>query len=201
MGLCKNLIAAASFLGMSTAALAVPVTGQISFAGYAAAIGSVGMGAATGIDFVQGATGSVNPGTAGGLTSFGAGSGSFAGLSCANVGGGCGSIKDLLTFSGGPITSFLTLNTGTSTAVSFDLASITVVTRDAGTNSINLRATGTINYTGLDSTAGTFFLTAQGDNVTSFSATTLATVVPEPVSVALLGASLAVVGLIGRKKG
>ncbi|RYF16176.1 MAG: PEP-CTERM sorting domain-containing protein [Oxalobacteraceae bacterium] len=63
-------------------------------------------------------------------------------------------------------------------------------------------ANGFINYSGFDRTAGTFNLTAQGDNITSFSATTLAaaTSVPEPSSMAILGASLAAIGLIRRKK-
>ncbi len=200
MNLRTSLLAAVASVGLASAAYAVPVSGQISLNGYAAAIGSVGMGAATGIDFVSGATGSRDPGTAGVLTSYGAGSGSFAGLACNN--NNCGSIKDLQTFTGGAISSFLTLNTSNSTAVSFDLASITSVARDATTNSITMRASGTINYTGFISLEGTFFLTAQGDNITSFSATTLgvASNVPEPASLALLGGSLAFGGLVRRKK-
>ncbi len=195
-------MAAVASLGMIGAANAAPIVGQISLAGYVQAIGSVSMAAATGLDFVQGATGSASPGMAGGITSFGAGTGSFAGLACSSLGGGCGSIEDIASFtSSPPIARFLTLTSGT-TNISFDLASFGSVVRNSATDSIAFSAKGTIHYTGLDDTAGTFLLTAQGDNITSFSATTLAanTTVPEPASLAILGGSLAAFGLIRRKK-
>ena len=196
-----GLMAAAACVMMASAAQAMPVSGQVSLSGYAAAIGSVGMGMATGIDFVQSGTSSRDSGAAGGITSFSAGSGSFTGFSCASTGGTCGSIKDLQTFNGGPISNFLTLYNG-ATTVTFDLAALTVTGRaaDSTGGSISLSATGTINETGYDPTAGVFSLTAQGNNITSFSATTLATAIPEPASMALLGGSLAAVGLIRRKK-
>ena len=186
---------------MATAAQALPVSGQISLSGYAAAIGSVGMAAATGLDFVANGSAGLSSGAAGGITSFGAGSGSFSGFACASVSGSCGSIKDLATFSSGPVSSFLTLVNG-STTITFDLNSLTVSSRDFGpANSISLSATGVINETGYDATAGTFLLTAQGDSITSFSATTLASAnIPEPASLAILGGSLAVIGLVRRKK-
>lgn len=202
MQLRTTLLAAVASLGLIGAANAAPIVGQISLAAYVQAIGSVGMSSATGLDFVQGANGSASPGVAGGITSFGAGTGSFAGLGCADLGGACGSIKDIASFTTSPaISTFLTLNAGSST-ISFDLASFGAVAHDSATNSISFSATGTIHYTGYDDTAGTFLLTAQGDKITSFSATTLAanTQVPEPASLAILGGSLAALGLVRRKK-
>ncbi len=210
MNVRNTVIAAAAALGLSTAgAYAVPVTGQISLGGFAQANGSVGMGGATGISFANAAGTSVT-GTSGVLTSFGAGSGAFSALgACSSTSTGCGTIKDIASFASIPtsgttpaISSFLTLSSGTGPTVTFDLNSLTSVTRnqDAVGGSLTFTAAGTINYTGYDPTAGQFILTAQGNNIVSFSATTLSTAVPEPMSLALLGGSLAAVGLIRRKK-
>jgi hypothetical protein len=175
------------------AANAAPITGQISVDGYAEAVGSIGMGSATGIDFASGAGESVS-GTSGDLYSFGAGSDSFAGLTCSSAPGGCGTIMDIASFASEPATtSFLTITTG-GPAVSFDLSSITSVSHVPGADggSVTFTADGTINYTGYDSTAGKFILTAEGNGVVSYSATLLAegtapAPAPEPSSLVLLG--------------
>jgi hypothetical protein len=190
-----------------TSAFAAPILGQISFGGYAAPIGSLGMGAASGLDFVQNASSVPSPGVAGGLSSYGGGLGSFVALACTSVNGNCGSISDILSFStSAPIASFLIIPDG-GTTVTFDLSSITGVTRssDATGGSFTLTATGLIHETGFDNTAGVLSLTSQGSGVTSFAATLLAgravaAAVPEPESVALLGLGIAAIGVARRKR-
>ena len=200
MKLRFTLMAAVACVAISGAANAVPITGQISLNGFAQAVGSTGMGAATGISFAN-AGGTSVTGTSGLLSNYGAGSGSFASLgSCASVTTGCGTIQNIASFTAtGGISQFLTLATTNGSTISFDLTSITDVVRP-GSDQIGFLANGFINYSGFDRTAGTFSLTAQGDNITSFSATTLAANVAEPTSMAVLGGSLAAIGLIRRKK-
>jgi hypothetical protein len=113
-------------LGLAAAsAQAAFVTGQVSVAGYLTAIGASGVGLATGLDFVAGSTGVASPGLAGGLTGFGSGSGAFAVLSCTDAAGGCGTVKDIARFTtSAPIVTFMSLVSGTSTALSFDLTSL-----------------------------------------------------------------------------
>lgn len=185
MKLGAKLLAAGAVLLMSTQAEAAPtISGQISVGGYAAPVGAASWDLATGYDAVSGALGGLSPGVAGGLTSFGAGSGSFAGMACADLGGGCGTIADIpdfATFAG--IVGFLTLS-GPSGAA-FDMSGISSITRSPfGGGSLSLVGNGMIRMTGFDPTPGIFTLTAQGSQITSFSAS--ATAVPEPGTWAMM---------------
>lgn len=184
---------------MASAAQAMPVSGQISINAYAAAMGSVGMAAATGIDFVANASASKSPGVAGGITGFSGGSGSFSGFSCASAAGSCGSIQDLQTSNSTPIVNFLTLSNG-DTTVSFDLSSLAVTSRGSGDNTISLSAVGIIHETNYDPTFGTFTLVAKGNELVSFAAMAQLIAVPEPTSMLLLAGSVAAVGLSRRKR-
>lgn len=173
----------------SIPAAASPVTGYISIGGFAES-NTGSMATATGVPFSDAAGTSVS-GTSGSLNSFGSGTLSFAALgNCASTSTGCGTIKDITNLaSQGPLTAFFTLNTGTPTAVSFDLTSIGNITHPAG-GFLNFAALGTINFTGYDSTPGVFAFSAQGNNIVTFSGTLMATPqtspVPEPGSFLLL---------------
>ncbi len=197
MSLRTTLLSAVAVVGLTTAATAAPIVGQISIGGFAQAVGSSGMGSATGLSFAN-SSGTVT-GTSGAISNYGGATGTFAGMFCAT--GSCGTIQNIASFTTSPpITNFLSLNSG----VSFDLSSITGTTRtmDGTGGSLVLTASGTIKYAGFDNTAGIFTLTAQGNAITSFSATTLASAVsvPEPASLAILGGSMAALGLLRRKK-
>lgn len=197
----KRVVGAALFACMvySSQASAAPVIGQISFGGYADPVGSTAMGSATGISFAD-ATGSSVAGTSGLLSTYGGGTGSFAALGfCGSTTTGCGTIKDIANFATqGPLTDFLSFLTG-GPAVSFDLTSISDlshITNDAG-GSVTFKALGVLNFTGYDSTPGAILLTAQGNNITSFSATALAaevSAVPELSTWAMMLLGLGLVG-------
>jgi hypothetical protein len=194
----RFVLLGAFLIGSVSTAYAGPVTGQISIAGYAEAVGSSGMGAATGIQFATGSAGTFS-GASGGLTSFGAGTGSFAGLACSNNGGGCGTIQNISNFATEPATtSFLTLTTG-GPSVSFDLTTVEAVshTSDAQGGSLVFTASGILDFSGYGPTSGTFTFTADGSSVVPFSATLVAGAalppVPEPASLSIFG--VAVLGL------
>lgn len=195
MRLGLKLLATGAALALTTQANAQSVTGQISVNGSATPVGSTNMGSATGIDFVSAGSpsGTISPGTAGTLSFFGSGTGSFASLgSCFSA--NCGTIQDILNFASFPsagINSFLTLNTGVGgPAVSFDLSSLGTITRNG--DQLGLTGSGFFNFTGLQRTAGIFSLTAQGNNVTSFSASVAA--VPEPATWAMMLMGFGMVG-------
>ena len=196
----KLLLAATAALFASTQANAALVTGQISVGGFAAPVGAPSWGGATGYDAVANGSAGLSPGVAGGLTSYGAGTGSFAGLNCGDPTGGCGTLADILNFATfSPITNFLILNTG---GFAFDLNSINEIMRDSDIfgGSLKFTGTGIIRGTGYENTAGVFSFTAQGQQITSFSASAIAAPVPEPATWAMMLLGFGAIGFAMRRR-
>lgn len=185
-----KLAAAAALLCLSAPAQAATIIGQISFTGVVRPIGSTNMQGATGLDFYSFSVPSSPAGDGGapGIIMFAFGSsGIFNGILC----GACGTIKDLPTFTSGPIASFFEIGS----SIFFDLKSIKSVTTSGSGNdaSLTLIASGTFRIAGLDDTPASLTLTTQGNGATTFSATAV-NAVPEPASWALMIAGFGLAG-------
>ena len=189
---------ALAFGAAQPAAAAGMLTGGISSNGYVLINPPGDISQATSLDFNT-AAGTATPGTPGVLSSYGSGSGSFAGVFCSGV-PSCGSIQDITSLVVGAqsIPLFFVLTGGNNgNPITFDLTAITAIDRSQS-GFLNVTASGIFNWTGYDPTPGVFQFSAQGTNVTSFSLSAQA--VPEPSTWALMLLGFGAIGVAMRRR-
>lgn len=96
-------------------------------------------------------------------------------------------------------TAYTASNLGNTSSFSIDTGGMV---SGNGTSTLGVQFAGTASLSGFDDTPGTWLITINqlGHLVGSFSASTVAQPVPEPVSLAILGTGLIGLGLIGKRR-
>ena len=174
--LTLSVVLAVAMMAVAVEAQATPITGGISFGGFANPSGGSDWSTATGVDFL-------NPALAG------SGTGSYAGVSALAT-------FNSFTYDPGlspsPVLLWQFVSGGLD--YSFDLMTLTSVDKagSGSASSVVVNGAGMLHITGLEDTAGTFVFSGNGSsNSFSFSASDGArAAVPEPTSVFLLGTGL-----------
>ena len=191
-----GLLAIAAFIGMTASAFALPITGAFSITGVTSPINAgVTINMASGLSFA--ANNNV-------VTTFVPGNSGTVMGNLASCFTACGTINNITSFASvatTPIAPLFTLNNG----LSFDLTGLESVVRTAASANtlagLDVNGLGVYHLAGYSDTAGEFKITTQGNSfVVTFSASGQAIPIAEPASMAVLGGSLAMLGLIRRRR-
>ena len=198
----RNVLSTAAVLAMtSVSAFAIPISGAYTLAVGQVSADTVDLSMASRINFTGGSQVAAN--TLSTFTTFGFNPSSVT--SCSN----CGVINNITGIPAGSATTPFSGQTLFSVnGLTFTLNTLTAVVRSSGVagSSLEIKGTGIYSAAGYDNTAGTFDLTAQNGSLTimadsaSASGSVNAVSVPEPASLAILGASLAAIGFVRRRK-